>query len=374
VSNTASDRVRVLVVDPDPLSRVGVIRRLAEQPEIEVVASSLSGRMAIMKIASLRPHVVTIDLRNSHAEVLEMLQHLHRAGSSVHAVLVASDAMPAAVEREAAKLGVRDVVRRSSRGTLDDIAAHLARELVPRILRYRSGAAPTAAHAGKPALHVAAPAASAPAPAAPAPARALGVRQKAPLIVGIGVSTGGPKALGVLLPMLPADFPLPIVLVQHMPPRFTQSLARSLDGQCRLRVREAQDGDRIERGTVLIAPGGRHTRIVRRHLVEQIQLTDDPPECSCRPAVDYLFRSMHQVYGGQAVAVVMTGMGEDGWQGARLLHASGAAVLAQNEATCTVYGMPRGPIEAGIARAVALPDLASAILLAAGSANGAAAT
>lgn len=184
---------------------------------------------------------------------------------------------------------------------------------------------------------------------------------KRPLVVGIGVSTGGPAALTALLPRLPADFPLPIVVVQHMPARFTASLAASLDRVCKLRVREAKQGERLVRGQILIAPGGQHLRIVMGLGGEVVNLNEDPPECACRPSVDYLYRSLHDCFDGRVLGVVLTGMGEDGWAGSRLLRDAGALILAQDEASSTVYGMPRGPISEGLATAVSLDDMAGAI-------------
>lgn len=181
-------------------------------------------------------------------------------------------------------------------------------------------------------------------------------------VVGIGVSTGGPAALQQVLPQLPADFPVPVVVVQHMPPGFTAALAQSLDRSCRLRVSEAKDGERLEAGRILIAPAGRQLRTVRCERGVMVRLTDDPPEHSCRPAVDYLFRSLAAAHGPKVLGVVMTGMGEDGWLGSRAIHEAGGLVLAQDQATSTVWGMPRGPVTAGHATAVALPLLAAAIV------------
>lgn len=188
-----------------------------------------------------------------------------------------------------------------------------------------------------------------------------------PAVVGIGVSTGGPRALTDLLPRLPADFPVPILIVQHMPPKFTASLAESLDRVCKLRVREAQDGDRVEPGRILLAAGGFHLRVVQGAMGDKVRLTQDPPERSCRPSVDYLFRSLAEAYGRRVLGVVLTGMGEDGWLGSRSIHAAGGRLLAQDRASATVFGMPRGPIEAGIAQAIPLDRMADAIVqLAAG--------
>ena len=206
------------------------------------------------------------------------------------------------------------------------------------------------------------PASSASATARPVTARPLTSR---PEIVLIGVSTGGPAALARLLPLLPADLGVPVAVVQHMPPIFTQSLAESLSGKCSLRVREAADGDKLEPGLVLIAPGGRHLRLASSpDAVARAQITDDPPENNCRPAVDYLFRSAANALPGRAMAVILTGMGNDGTLGLRLLKRHGCFTIAQDEATSVVFGMPKAAIEAGVVDLVLPLDAIAARILA----------
>jgi two-component system chemotaxis response regulator CheB len=159
-----------------------------------------------------------------------------------------------------------------------------------------------------------------------------------------------------VLPQLPADLPVPVLIVQHMPPLFTRSLADDLNRRCPLDVCEAAEGQRVGPGHVLIAPGGKQMRVEARGDVRTVQITEDPPENSCRPSVDYLFRSVARTYGPNALAVIMTGMGNDGSAGCRLLKQQGALVMAQDQASCVVYGMPREPIEQGLADVVAPLD------------------
>jgi two-component system chemotaxis response regulator CheB len=177
-------------------------------------------------------------------------------------------------------------------------------------------------------------------------------------IVGIGISTGGPNALARLLPGLPGDIGVPIVIVQHMPPIFTQSLAKSLDGKCKLEVHEAKNGEPLRPNCVYIAPGGKQMKIVAATDGRQrvIKITDDPPENSCKPSVDYLFRSIAELYVGRATGVIMTGMGSDGTTGLKLMKGNGAVVIAQDESSCVVFGMPKDPIQQGIADVVAPLD------------------
>jgi two-component system, chemotaxis family, protein-glutamate methylesterase/glutaminase len=182
--------------------------------------------------------------------------------------------------------------------------------------------------------------------------------------LAIGISTGGPKALTTMLPQLPGDLRVPVLIVQHMPPVFTKSLADDLDHRCRLRVYEAADGQPVRAGEILIAPGARQMKIERTAEGVVARITDDPPENSCRPSVDYLFRSLAAVYGAKCLAAIMTGMGNDGAAGCRLVKARGGLVAAQDEASCVVFGMPRQPIEEGIADVVApLDRLAAEIVL-----------
>ena len=176
----------------------------------------------------------------------------------------------------------------------------------------------------------------------------------------LGAATGGPQALNHVLPQLPADFPASVLIVQHMPPVFTKSLADDLDKRCQLKVSEAVDGQPVVPGHVLIAPGGKQMKVTREGGQATVCITDDPPENSCRPSVDYLFRSVTRCYGPNAVGVIMTGMGNDGSQGCRQMKQRGATIIAQDEASCVVFGMPRELVEEGIADMVGSPDAIAA--------------
>jgi two-component system chemotaxis response regulator CheB len=187
--------------------------------------------------------------------------------------------------------------------------------------------------------------------------------RKSDLVV-IGVSTGGPNALAKLLPALPAQFPVPVLIVQHMPPLFTQSMAASLAKKCSLGVKEAEDGEPMLSSTVYVAPGGRHMKIAPSSKGEfALRITEDPQENNCRPSVDYLFRSVANHFSGNTTAVIMTGMGSDGVLGLRLLKRKNSHVIAQDEASCVVFGMPGEAIKAGIVDVVAsLDQLAGEII------------
>lgn len=379
---TTTTKMRLLVVHADAGFRQGLVRALGLNPWVEVVGAAMSGRTALPKVVSYRPDVVVVDLDQNEAEGLDLLQYLERSHPGILRLAITSPAVQDSSASVVARMADVDVVSRTAAAPDDAVLSRLAQDVVAPLLRRssaRSGLAgeaparPTPVAPPEPEPAARTPAAPPPppppspvpacppsAPRSPIAPAAVGVR--APHVLGIGVSTGGPKALAVFLPMLPADFPLPIVVVQHMPPKFTKSLAESLDKNCRLRVREAQNNDKLERGTILIAPGGFHLRVVGSDGAAMVRITEDPPECSCRPSVDYLFRSLVEVYGARSMGVVLTGMGEDGWIGSRLIRAAGGSVLAQDEATSTVFGMPRGPIEAGIARAVPLERMAESVV------------
>ena len=184
-----------------------------------------------------------------------------------------------------------------------------------------------------------------------------------PEVVALGISTGGPASLTRMLPQLPAKLGVPILIVQHMPPMFTKSLAEDLNRRCALRVCEACDGQPVIPGNVLIAPGGKQMKVERVDGRIAVRITDDPPVNSCKPSVDYLFRSVSEIYGKKSVGVIMTGMGNDGARGCQEMKRQGAAIIAQDEATCVIFGMPKGPIEEGIADVVApLDDIALEII------------
>jgi two-component system chemotaxis response regulator CheB len=188
-------------------------------------------------------------------------------------------------------------------------------------------------------------------------------------VVAIGVSTGGPNALGAILPEFPAGFPLPVLLVQHMPPLFTRLLAERLHATCRLPVEEAKQGERVEAGRILIAPGDFHMKVAPDGGGARVCLDQSPPLNSCRPAVDALFTSVGEVYGGAVLAVILTGMGQDGLRGVEILKAQGASVLAQDEASSVVWGMPGAVVNAGLAdRVLALDQVVPEILRVTGAA------
>jgi two-component system chemotaxis response regulator CheB len=241
----------------------------------------------------------------------------------------------AAITLEALTLGADDYVAKASNaGSLDRSMVRLREDLIPKIKQFfhQPGQTPVVARLVP----------------AYVPTRLSNPKVR-PQVVVIGVSTGGPNALGAILPALPAGFPLPILVVQHMPPLFTRFLAERLNSTCRLPVAEAAQDDTVEPGKILIAPGDFHLKVATSGHKVRVCLDQAPQQNSCRPAVDALFTSIAEVYGGAAIAIILTGMGQDGLRGSEILKARGASVIAQDEASSVVWGMPGAVVKAGVA-------------------------
>ena len=357
---------RTLVVD-DSASYGSVIRRALEGiAGVEVIGRCANGREALQRIQAEAPDLVTLDIEMPEMNGLDVLRAIRRQSLKT-TVIVLSAAGTRARERtiQALELGALDFVAKpDGDGAAENLAA-LRTRLAPLVAAasYRKEVqillrGETSAHRAPAADKVApipTPAPNAAGDVAPRLNRLAG-RAK-PAMVLIGASTGGTEALARIIPRLPAEFNLPVLIVQHMPPLFTQNLANSLNARSALKVQEAQDGETATAGRVYIAPGGSHLKIAAGPGNEiRMRITTDPPENNCRPAVDYLFRSAAVAFPGRAVAVILTGMGRDGTLGLRLLKAGGCLSIAQNEATCAVFGMPKEAIQAGVVDVVAPLD------------------
>ncbi|MCA9232043.1 MAG: chemotaxis response regulator protein-glutamate methylesterase [Planctomycetales bacterium] len=348
--------IKALVVDDSALYRKFVRSVLEEIPGVEVLDTASNGRIGLEKIEALRPDLVTLDLEMPELDGLGMLRNLSVRDIDVTTIMISAlTAEGAKATNTALQLGAFDFVLKPTGKGPEESREQLKHDLAPKIL------ACTSVLRRKLGLALAArPSASRP----PTDAVSRMVRRVSeirykPEVVGIGVSTGGPVALNRLLPKFPANFPCPILLVQHMPPLFTKSLADDLNRICPMEVKEASEGMTAEPGQVLIAPGGAQMRVTKLGGRPVVQITNDPPERNCKPAVDYLFRSIAHHYGDRAVAAILTGMGDDGTLGCKLLKRAGATILAQDEQSCVVYGMPRSVVEAGLADHVGpLDDLA----------------
>jgi len=365
--------VRVLVADDAVLFRRLLTDVLAAIPGVEVVGSASNGRIAIQKVRELKPDLLTLDIEMPEMDGLAVLDALLHNGQPKVAVIVVS-----ALSRRGGDLTMRalqkgafDFITKPESATPELGREALLRELAPRVraLAHRlevrdilRGNAPHKAEASW---------SNVSADPAPMESNLGGIESRMrrlsdhpkPEMVLIGVSTGGPAALAQLLPSIPGDIGVPILVVQHMPPIFTRSLADSLAPKCAVLVKEATHGEIARPNTVYIAPGGQQMRLgIGTENQPVLEITDDPPENNCRPAVDYLFRSAANRFPGRSMAVILTGMGSDGTLGLRLLKRHGCFVIAQNEATCIVYGMPKAAVDAGVADAVLpLQSIASRI-------------
>jgi two-component system chemotaxis response regulator CheB len=329
--------IRVLVVDDSVVIRRLVTQVLSEDPAIEVAGIAANGVIALARIPQVNPDVVSLDIEMPEMDGLETLRRIRKQFPAVRVIMFSTlTARGAHHTLEALSLGANDYVTKPANvGSLDRSMEKLRSELIPKIKQFFESAPQP--------LTLPAPAVVKPV----APYRPL-VPYK-PEVVAIGVSTGGPNALAQIFPEFPADFPCPILVVQHMPPLFTRMLAERLGHQSRLEVAEAADGMAVEPGHALIAPGDYHMQVARREQRLVVRLDQGPPQNSCRPAVDVLFGALAKVCGGRVLGVVLTGMGQDGLRGSQELKSQGAAVLAQDQASSVVWGMPGCVATAGLA-------------------------
>jgi two-component system, chemotaxis family, protein-glutamate methylesterase/glutaminase len=333
--------VRVLVVDDSALMRKLIPQILERSDSIQVVGTAMDGEIGLRKIEELAPQVITLDLEMPGLNGIDTLKQIMRRWHLPVLVVSSHSTTGAAITLKALALGAVDFVAKPR-----DVAARMpeiAEELIAKIL-----AAAQSQSVNVQSLPDAAPADQSRKQDPAAPTR----------IVAIGVSTGGPNALQYLFSQLPAEFSGSILAVQHMPDGFTELFARRLDETCPIRVKEAQSGDLLLAGRVLICPGNRHMKVKRLPLGNVAVLVDDEPVNGHRPSVDILFRSVAEEFGPQSIGVLMTGMGEDGAAGLGAIRAAGGLTLAQNQETCVVFGMPRAAIERGYAmRVVSLQEL-----------------
>jgi two-component system chemotaxis response regulator CheB len=340
------DNLRVVVADDSALFRAVLGKVLGEFDGVQVVGQASNGKDAVELVKQLDADVLTLDLNMPVLDGLGALRELKQLRLKCEVIVVSGvSSRDAAVTLEALQLGAVDFIAKPVTSDAAASSAELKAQVKPQLaaIRLRRGARERQSGAG--------PRSSSsmmmPTPKAVSFSQLRAVQL--PEIIAIGASTGGPAALPVLLAALPGTLRVPIVLAQHMPPTFTASLAESLDRKCAVKVVEGRNGQALQPATVYIAPGGQHMKVSRSFDGKaRLLLTDDPPEHHCRPAVDYLFRSVAAEFGGRAIAVLLTGMGCDGVAGMRELKGKGAVTIAQDEASCTVYGMPKEAVKAGV--------------------------
>ncbi len=337
--------VRALVVDDSGFFRRRLSEILAADAAIEVVGTAADGAEAVRMTAELKPDVITMDVE---MPVMDGITAVRR--------IMATRPTPILMFSSLTHEGAKATLDALDAGALDFLPKHFeeiatnreeaCRELCARVRALARGARqlPAPAPAPKPALRA-------------APAHAAHYR-----LVVIGTSTGGPAALQQVLTRLPADFPLPLLLIQHMPGTFTKAFAERLDHLCAIGVREAADGDVLTPGTALLAPGGQQMVVERANGRAVVRIQASPPGQHYKPSVDTTFASAAKAFPGAVLAVVLTGMGADGREGTRLLKTGGSTVWAQDEASCVVYGMPAAVVEAGLAdRVLPLAEIGAGI-------------
>ncbi len=363
-------KLRVLVVDDTIVYRKAVSDILSEIPGVEVVGVAHNGKIAMSKIASLKPDLLTLDIEMPVMNGIEVLRGLQCKHPNVGAIMVSTLTSDGGeMTMKALELGAFDFILKPTSRNPEESKRQLKNALAPIIREFKRSrtAASLLGNKGKfnkttrPALRnkPLKPLSESRLPSAHTVEKttfqAKPVRRGKSEIITIGISTGGPNALTQMLPMLPGNLGVPIVIVQHMPPVFTKSLASSLNAKCALTVKEAEDREDLLNNTVYIAPGGKQMQLTASAdgRNRQIKITNAPPENSCKPSADYLFRSVGDYYVGRTTAVIMTGMGSDGTKGLEILKQKGAMIIAQNEDTCVVFGMPKKPIESGLADVIA---------------------
>jgi two-component system chemotaxis response regulator CheB len=335
--------LRVMVVDDSAFMRFSIAQRLNEDPDIQVVGSASNGREALRLIPQLQPHVITLDVEMPHLDGLSTLREIMQDFPRPVIMFSSLTKEGASETIQALMLGAVDFIPKPA----NHIDTRNAMEEVTAKVKLAAGA--------KVKSVVSLPVK----PSVAQPEKRVRFYRKDVPVVMIGASTGGPGALSEIIPALPADLPSPVVVVQHMPAGFTRSLSERLNAISTLKVKEAEPGDKLLVGQVLLAPGGFHMVLDEK---EKVVLNQNPTVHGVRPAVDVTLNSLTRQLGGHVIGVILTGMGSDGALGMSILHDSGGYVIAEHESTCVVWGMPRSVVEAGAASIVLpRPQIARAI-------------
>jgi two-component system chemotaxis response regulator CheB len=319
-------RIRVLVVDDSVVIRKLLSDTLSGDPTLEVVGTASDGRLALAKLSQLHPDLITLDVEMPVMDGLETLAEIRKSHPKLPVIMFSTlTERGAAATLDALSLGASDYATKPSNTGSPAVAIERIRaELIPKIKALCGVATPRLVPVPR-----------------PRPVRVARAQPNPRIeIVAIGTSTGGPNALAKVLPLLPKDFPVPIVVVQHMPPVFTRLLAERLASHSAITVQEGVAGMVLCAGQSWIAPGNFHMIVTRAGVNWNLELTQSPPENSCRPSVDVLFRSVASACRANVLAVVMTGMGSDGLHGCESIHDAGGEVIVQDEASSVVWGMP----------------------------------
>ena len=337
-------KISVMIVDDSNIVRSFLREEFKNEPQIEIVAHASNGLLALPRIRHYQPRVLLLDYEMPRMDGLATLAEIKNLPFRPAVIMFSSHTVEGAkVTMEALRLGASDFVTKPDFGADGDARLYIRDILIPRIKEL-----------GRSRYFDSAPETETSEPSG-APAVSPGITGKefaggAFSICGIGISTGGPQALRKLLPTLPENLDGVILVTIHMPPHFTAQMAGSLDRECRLRVKEGEAGEPLKRGTVYIAPGGKHMLVDPNGGAPRIQLDDGPAENNSKPSVNVMFRSLAKVNPRNTMAIIMTGMGNDGYEGLKVLKEKGAYLLAQNKASCMIYGMPARPTEEQLVR------------------------
>lgn len=339
-------KLRVLIVDDAVVVRRILTDALGSDPDIEV-SSAANGRIGLAKIEQIKPDLVTLDVEMPELDGLGTLREIRKVNQTLPVIMFSTlTERGAEATLSALAAGASDYVTKPANvGNVNVAISRIKQELIPKIK----------ALCGQRQVQEPPPVVAPIVVHAPTSTRAD--------IVAIGISTGGPNALSNMMPMLPKELPVPVVIVQHMPPIFTKLLADRLREQCKIDVCEGVEGMELRPGRAVIAPGGSHMVIKRGAKSLVVGINQDAPENSCRPAVDVLFRSVTSICRDRVLGVVMTGMGSDGLRGCELIRQAGGQVIVQDEATSVVWGMPGFVARAGLAqRQLPLSQIAGEIV------------
>ncbi|HPJ25543.1 MAG TPA: chemotaxis response regulator protein-glutamate methylesterase [Synergistaceae bacterium] len=356
------DRVyKVLVVDDSAFMRKVIGDMVNRCPRLSLAGTARDGEDALKKVIEYAPHVITLDVEMPKKDGLAVLEELMRQRPTPVVMVSSQTSKGAEITVRALSMGAADFVLKPSGSISLDMdkveeelvskviaAAQIDMSHLSRIDQRKMGHPKVVEKPSREKL--------------PLPREPFRGGLKKPEVVAIASSTGGPRALQGVLPLLPRDFPVPIVVVQHMPQGFTASLARRMNDLSAISVIEAEEGMTLRKGVAVIAQGGSHLLLQERNGLVQCSLSDSPPVNSVRPAADLLFESVARIFGGAAIGVILTGMGKDGTEGARLLYEKGATVIGESPETCVIYGMPKIAWESGyVHKQIPLDDMADTL-------------
>jgi two-component system chemotaxis response regulator CheB len=334
-------KIRVLVVDDSTVIRRLLTDSLSSDPDLEVAGTAANGKIALAKISQVNPDVITLDMEMPEMDGITALIEIRKLYPKLPVIMFSTLTQRGAeATLDALSKGANDYVTKPANvGSVTAAMQNVRNELVPKIKAFCPWFAKS-----QPTTQIQRPAFQ-----SQSTVQKRTTEMNRVDIVAIGSSTGGPNALQTVLSQIPADFPVPIVIVQHMPPIFTKHLADRLHQLTSLNVVEAKRGDAVVPGGVWIAPGDYHMTLRRDGTTIRVDLSQGTPENSCRPAVDVLFRSVSEMFRPNVLSVILTGMGQDGARGCDAIRKAGGRVIAQDEATSVVWGMPGAVVQAGLA-------------------------